>query len=93
MRKLTSEAWPVKVLIRRASSAALKPELPPSPYISIGQTTEEPEYCQVPLSWVPPWALFCGRCWLTDRLWNCRVEKPAFMLRSWFGTRLSRLLQ
>ena len=50
-------------------------------------------YWNVPLSCVPPCRRFCGRCALTDRLWNCSVDRPLFMLTSWFGTRLSRLLQ
>src|SRR5450759_5531013 len=78
LRKFTSLAWPVKVLKRSPSSAELKPDWPPSPYISWYQTTDEPVYWNVPLSWVPPWRLFFGRLLLTDRLWNCSVETVSY---------------
>src|SRR3954453_23650141 len=58
-----------------------------------GQTTREPLYWNVPLSYVPPWSRLCGRCALADKLWNCSVDRPLFMFTSWFGTRFSRLLQ
>src|SRR6185369_8417718 len=58
-----------------------------------GQTLGEPLYWNVPLSCVPPCRRFWGRFVLADRLWNCNVDSPLFMFTSWFGTRLSRLLQ
>jgi hypothetical protein len=35
--------------------------------------------------------LFCGRCALTEKLWNCKVESPSFTFDNWLGTRDSRL--
>src|SRR5262245_66632162 len=58
-----------------------------------GHTLREPLYWNVPLSCVPPCSRFCGRWALTERLWNCSVDRPLFMFTSWLGTRPSRLLQ
>src|SRR6185295_17548110 len=57
-----------------------------------GQTTRVPLYWNVPLSCVPPCRRFLGRWALADRLWNCSVDKPSFMLMSWLATLFSRLL-
>src|SRR5438552_6897369 len=50
-----------------------------------GHTTAEPVVSNVPLSCVPP----C-RCLelsaATERLWNCRVERPLFRLYRYEGT-------
>ena len=58
----------------------------------LGPDIARPVVWKVPLSCVPPWRRFCGRCALTDRLWNCSVDSPLFMLTSLFATRASSRL-
>src|SRR5205814_9353172 len=52
----------------------------------------EPLYWNVPLACVPPCRRLDGFCRLAERLWNCSVDSPLFMLTSWFATLLSKLL-
>src|SRR5262249_60405307 len=57
-----------------------------------GQTAELPLNWNVPLSCVPPIRSF-ELFELTERLWNCSVERPLLIGTSWFGTRESIDLQ
>src|SRR5262245_1689984 len=50
-----------------------------------GQTTAEPVVSNVPLSCVPPCRCL-GLSEATDRLWNCSVDRPLFMLNRCDGT-------
>ena len=96
-RKFASFAWPVNVLKRNASLVELKPALPA---ITIDDLI--PDGVDSVVAAVLPRAVVlraalnqAGRmCALTERLWNCSVEKPRLMLfASEFGTRDSRPLQ
>src|SRR4029453_14967248 len=53
-----------------------------------GQTTADPVVSNVPLSCVPP-IRFLESNGLTDRLWNCSVDRPLFKLNRCEGTRES----
>jgi hypothetical protein len=59
----------------------------------VGHRTFEPVYARVPLSCVPPINDVNGRQGLTDKLWNCSVDRPAFMLISLRGTLDRRRVQ
>src|SRR5262245_55872387 len=79
-------ATPVNVWNLNLELETSKPDWPPSPIIMFCQVFGLPLVCHVPLSWVPPCSRFLS-CGLTDRLWNCSVLRPVFILSSLDGIR------
>src|SRR4029450_12057947 len=79
LSKFTSGEAPVRLCIRNDGMPTSKPASPPSPITVLTQSFLL-RFSHVPLSCVPP----CRKptsCGLTERLWNCSVDRRSF--RPW----------